>query len=146
MFQALGFQPDAFQFGPFAAATETLTPHEMLRAALGDLVGLRYYPTKFPQETGAPTWPAIRGTIVSRDNAADQCGAGDLDEDDIRVQLDFCGTTYNAVNTLFAAACAALAAADPVWIRQPGSFDTWDFEAKVHRFSADFVLYQSTPD
>ena len=120
------------------------THHDTIRGLLGGLVGGRYYPTKFPQETGAPTWPAIRGTIIARDTAHDQCGAGELSEEDIRLQLDFCATSYDAADFLYHAACLLLAAVSPAWIRQPGAFDAWDAEAKVHRFSADFVLYQSS--
>lgn len=120
------------------------TYHDTIRALIGSLVAGRYYPNKFPQETGAPTWPAIRGTVVSRDNAIDQCGAGEEHEEDIRLQLDICADTYNEADALFKAVSLALAAADPAWIRQPGGFETPDLEAKVHRFSRDWVLYQSS--
>lgn len=119
--------------------------HTTMRTLIGSLVSGRYYPNKFPQETGAPTWPAIRGTVVSSDNAVDQCGAGGQDEEDVSIQIDVCATTYEACAALFAQVCTALAAASPSWIRQPGGFETWDAEAKVHRITRDWVLQQSTP-
>jgi hypothetical protein len=117
--------------------------HDTIRTAVTALVGGRYYPNRFPQEAGAPTWPAIRGTVISRDNAIDQCGAGTDDDDDILVQIDICAETYTACAVLATAVRTALAAVS--LIRQPGAFETWDAEAKVHRFVSDFTLYQSTP-
>ncbi len=117
--------------------------HATLKAALGTLVGGRYYPVKFPQETGAPTWPAIRGTIVSFDNQADQCDAGTEEDEDPRVQLDICARTHDEAKALRTQVLIALAAV--AWIKQPGGGEGWDAEAKVHRFREDFVLYQSTP-
>jgi hypothetical protein len=120
------------------------TYHDAVRTAVAGLVDGRYYPTKFPQESTAPTWPAMRGTMVSGDNAIDQCGAGELDEEDLRLQLDVCATSYDQAAALFASACTALAVTTPAWIRQPGRFEGWDAEARVHRFTADFMLYQSS--
>lgn len=120
-----------------------MTLHDAIRTAIGSLVSSRYYATKFPQETGAPTWPAIRGTIVSRDNAIDQCGAGTDDDDDVLLQLDICAMTYDACYALRIQVCAAMATAG--WIRQPGGGDEWDSEARVHRARVDFTLHQSTP-
>lgn len=122
------------------------TRHDTIRAIVGTLVDGRYYPNNFPQERTAPTWPAIRGTIISRDNELDQCGAGTDDDDDVRVQLDIVASTYDALDALRISVWDAMSAADPPWIRQPGSFETWDSEARVHRVSTDFILHQSTPD
>lgn len=119
--------------------------HATLRAALGPLVVGRYYANKFPQETTAPTWPAIRGTIVSFDNQIDQCGAGTQDDEDVRVQIDICATTHSACLTLRGQVLTTLAGLTDPWIRQPGGGEGWDAEAKVHRYREDFVLYQSTP-
>lgn len=118
---------------------------ELRDDVLGPLVAGRYYQNKFPQERTTPTWPAIRGVIVNRDNQADQCGAGTDQEDDIRLQLDICAATYEELDTLRALVWAAMDASDQGWIRQPGHFETWDAEAKVHRASCDFMLYQSSP-
>lgn len=118
------------------------TAHDTLRAIVGPLVGNRYYPSKFPQESTAPTWPAIRGTL-NRNTDIDQCGAGTDDDDDLRVQLDICATTYDACDALRVQVCTAMAAAG--WIRQPGQGEAWDTEAKVHRARIDFVFQQSTP-
>ena len=119
--------------------------HTTLRQALGPLVGGRYYPVKFPQEKGAPTWPAIRGTVISFDNQPDQCGAGTPDDEDVRVQIDICATTHAACLALRLQVLQTLAGLADPWIRQPGGGEGWDAEAKVHRFREDFVLYQSTP-
>lgn len=120
-------------------------PHARMKAALGPLVGQRYYPTKFPQEPGAPTWPAIRGTVVTRDNQIDQCGAGTEDEEDIRMQIDICASTYDAARALRTQVLETLAGLTEPWIKQPGGGDGWDAEAKVHRFREDFIFYQSSP-
>lgn len=119
--------------------------HATLKAALGPLVGGRYYPVKFPQESGAPSWPAIRGTIVSFDNQIDQCGAGTEDDEDPRMQIDICAPTKDAARLLRSDVLAVLAALDDPWIKQPGGGEGWDAEAKVHRYREDFILYQSTP-
>lgn len=119
--------------------------HDALLAALGSLVGGRYWPNRFPQEVGNPTWPAIRGTVVSGDNEVDQCGAGEFDEEDLRVQLDVVGESYDATEALNREVASTLAALSPAFIRQPGRFETWDAEAKVHRFTTDYLLQQSTP-
>ena len=120
-----------------------MSVHDDIRAIVGSLVGNRYYATKFPQETGAPTWPAIRGTVVSRNNEIDQCGAGTDDDDDTLIQLDICALTYDACDTLRVQVCAAMA--NEGWIRQPGASDGWDEDAKVHRMRVDFLLQLSTP-
>lgn len=120
------------------------THHDTIRALIGALVANRYYPSTLPQQTTAPTWPQIRGTIVSRDNAIDQCGAGEHDEEDIRLQLDIFDRTYNLADDLAIDVEMALAAANPPWIRQPGGFEVFDDEAKVHRFTRDWILYQSS--
>lgn len=121
-----------------------MTRHDTIRAIVGALVSGRYYPNAFPQERTAPTWPAIRGTIISRDNELDQCGAGTDDDDDVRVQLDIVAITYDALDALRISVWDAMAEAG--WMRQPGAFETWDSEARVHRASTDFILHQSTPD
>lgn len=145
MFQPFGFQQYGFQVGLYVAPPVVpTTVHGVIRSIIGSLVSQRYYPNKFPQEKTAPTWPAIRGTIVGRENELDQCGAGELDEENVRVQLDFCALTYDEVSQTFALACTLLAAASPAWIRQPGGFEDWDAEAKVHRITRDWVLYQSS--
>jgi hypothetical protein len=120
------------------------TLHDTIRAAIGSLVGNRYYANHFPQEGGGPTWPAIRGTIVSRDNALDQCGAGEDEEEDARLQIDICSRSYDEADALRTAVGTALAALNPPWIRQPGGFETFDEEAKVHRMTRDWVLYRSS--
>lgn len=117
--------------------------HDGVRTAIGSLVGGRYYPTKFPQEAGAPTWPAIRGTVVSRANEIDQCGAGTDADDDVLLQLDICALTYDACDALRVLVCAAMATAG--WHRQPGAGDGWDDDARVHRMRVDFLLQLSTP-
>ena len=121
------------------------TLHDTIRTAVTALVGGRYYPNRFPQEPAAPTWPAIRGTIVSRENDAAICDAGDRNTDSVRVQIDVCAETYDATDTLFSGVCTALAATSPAFIRQPGAFDTWDADARVHRVVCDFVIHQSSP-
>lgn len=122
------------------------TLHDVFRTALGSLVSQRYYPNKFPQEAGAPTWPAIRGTIISRENDPDQCDGGDFDTDTVRVQLDVVATTYEAAEDLMRAVDAALTAVVSVPIvRQPGGFETWDADARVHRLTADWLVMQSSP-
>ena len=118
--------------------------HDTLRTALGVLVGGRYHAVKFPQEK-VPTWPAIRGTIVTFDNQIDQCGAGTEDDEDVRVQIDICATTKDVALALRSQVLTTLAGRADPWIRQPGGGEGWDAEAKVHRYREDFVLYQSTP-
>lgn len=120
-----------------------MSVHDDIRDIVGGLVGGRYYPTKFPQETGAPTWPALRGTLISRDTAIDQCGAGTDADDDMLVQMDVCALTYDACDALREQVCTAMAAAG--WIRQPGAGDGWDEDARVHRMRVDFLLQLSTP-
>lgn len=118
--------------------------HEIIRALIGSLVGGRYYPNRFPQESADPTWPAMRGTIVSRSNAADQCGAGELSEEEVQVQIDIFARTYGECVALLASVSTALGAAASPWIRQPGGFEGFDEEAKVHRITRDWVLHQSS--
>lgn len=121
-----------------------MSHHDTLRTLIGSLVSQRYYPNKFPQEAGEPTWPSIRGTVVSATNEADLCGAGDDDEEDVRVQIDICALTYDAARALYLQVVTALDAASPPWIRQPGGFETWDVDAKVHRITREWLLQQSS--
>jgi hypothetical protein len=128
-----------------------MNAHAIVRAAIASLVGGRYYPNKFPQESGAPTWPAIRGTVVTRNNAASLCGSGDEADDDVQVQLDICVSDekggYDAAFALRSQVRTLLEAlTDPPCVRQPGGFETWDADAKVHRMTEDWVFHPSTDD
>jgi len=123
-----------------------MNAHAVIKAAIAHLVGGRYYPNKFPQETTRPTWPAIRGTVAVRANAASLCGSGDEADDDVSVQLDLCAEDYEAAFALRSQVRTLMEALDPPCVRQPGGFETWDAEAKVHRMTEDWVFYPSTDD
>jgi len=123
-----------------------MNAHAIVRAAIASLVGSRYYPNKFPQETTRPTWPAIRGTVVTRNNDASLCGSGDEADDSVQVQLDICAEDYDAAFALRSQVRLLMEALDPPCVRQPGGFETWDAEAKVHRMTEDWVFYPSTDD
>lgn len=121
-----------------------MSAHDTIRTAIGSLVANRYYPNRFPQEAGAPTWPAIRGTIIVGTNAPDACGGGDIDEDDLLIQIDFVAESYDAADALLASAAPLLEALTPAFVRQPGRRDAWDPDTRTHAVSVDFLLQQSS--
>lgn len=109
--------------------------HAVLYAALGPLVGNRYHPNTFPQEDGAPTWPAIRGTVVTATPFPDQCGTDDGETDEVEVQLDVVAEAYDQMYALAGpggTVRAALAMTAPVGLRT-GYSETFDTETKTHR-------------
>lgn len=122
-----------------------MNPGVILVGLLGSLVGGRVHASVFPQEDSAPTWPAIRFTVVTEDPFPDQCGSEDTDTDDVRVQLDIVATNYDAMRSLKAAVIAAMAASSTPAERQGGGFDTWDAETRTHRAVVDYVFQPSTP-
>lgn len=120
-----------------------MTPGTVMKAALGDLVGGRFFMSTFPQER-LPEWPAIRGTVINEDNFASLCGDDPL-VDDVMVQLDVVAQTYDAMRALKANVLDRIALiTDPPVERQAGSFETFDSETKTHRWVVTVVLKPSS--
>lgn len=118
---------------------------ELIFQRLGPLVGDRVYPNDFPQVSTAPVWPAIRYTL-SNDPAASVCGTNDEDTDDVDAQLDVVAKTFAGMRALKAQVIAALENTDPPCSRQPGGFETFDFETKTHRAVLKYLFQQSSDD
>lgn len=119
---------------------------ELLNTALGPLVGGRAYPTQFAQPGGkaAPTWPAIRYTLVGSDAASSLCGSNDDLTDQQRWQIDVVAETYDQMVSLRRLVRAALEVTDPPCTRQPGGFETYDVETRTHRGVDDFLFQPSS--
>lgn len=113
--------------------------------ALRSLVGDRCYPNTFeqPADGHLPTWPAIRYTVISSDNAPDICGTDNVSTDDTLVQIDIVAKTHGAAVTLRDQAINALMGLDPPAVRQ-SQFQTYDSETKTHRITMDYLFSAST--
>ena len=113
--------------------------------ALRSLVGDRCYPNTFeqPPDGRLPTWPAIRYTIISSDNAPDICGTDNVSTDDTTVQLDLVAKTHGAVITLRDQVINAMMGLDPPAVRQ-SQFQTYDEVTKTHRIVIDYFFSAST--
>jgi hypothetical protein len=101
-------------------------------------------PSRFEQSRTLPLWPAIRYTIVSNDADETVCGTDNADTDDVRVQIDVVAKTHGAMLTLRDQVITALMSNIPPPARQPGGFQTYDEETKVHRTVLDYVFQQSS--
>lgn len=122
--------------------------HAVLNAALDGLVAGGYHPNTFPQEDTAPTWPAIRGTVVSAAPFPDQCGTDDGETDAIDVQLDVVAEGYDAMQALAGSGGTvrdALALITPECLRT-GYFETFDAETKTHRGVLTYRFGASSDD
>lgn len=113
-------------------------------AALDGLVSNRCYPNTFPQEA-QPTWPAIRYSVISRDPDQTIDGTDNGDSDDIRVQVDFVATSYEAARTLRNSGDTAMRAITTPPCVRVAEFETYDVETKTHRFVVDYLFHPSTP-
>lgn len=111
---------------------------------LSALVDGRIYASTFPQEASAPTWPAIRFSVISEEPFADQCGSETTATDDTRVQIDVVAATYDEMLTLKAAVIAAMATSAPPAQRETGGFETFDSDTKTHRAVLDYTLQPSS--
>lgn len=118
------------------------------------VAGGRCTPSRFRQEAigapgttvpglSAPSWPAIRYTIISGFNVPTICGTDTVDTDDTRVQVDVVDLTYGGMVTLRDSVINAFANTTPPCTRD-NYFETWDAETKTHRGVLDFVFYAST--
>jgi hypothetical protein len=121
-----------------------VSPASVIVDLLGPLVAGRVYASVFPQEDTAPTWPAIRFTVVADTPFPDQCGSEDTDSDDTRVQIDIVADGYDEVLALKAAAIAALATSTPAALREPGGFETYDADTRTHRAVLDYTFQPSS--
>jgi hypothetical protein len=120
--------------------------HAVLRTALGSLAAGGYHPNVFPQEDRAPTWPAIRGTLVNTEQFPDQCGTDAGESDDLDVQLDVVSLDYDEMYALAGdggAVRLALLEIEPRSLRQ-GYFETFDRETKTHRGVLTYRFFQSS--
>ena len=113
--------------------------------ALRSLVSDRCYPNTFeqPPDGRLPTWPAIRYTVISSDNAPDICGTDNVGTDDTTVQLDLVAKTHGAVITLRDQVINAMMGLDPPAVRQ-SQFQTYDEVTKTHRIVIDYFFSAST--
>lgn len=118
------------------------------------VAGGRCTPSRFPQEEigapgttppslSAPSWPAIRYTIISAVNEPTICGTDNVDTDDTRVQIDVVALTYGGMVTLRDSVINAFMGTTPPCIRNH-YFETWDAETKTHRGVLDFTFYASS--
>ncbi len=115
----------------------------VIKPALSALVGGRVHAATFPQEPLAPSWPAIRFTVVSDTPFPDQCGSEDEPTDDVRVQLDVVALTYDVMKTLKSSVIAAMASVTP-GCERTGGFETFDAETKTHRAMIEYVFHPSS--
>lgn len=113
--------------------------------ALRSLVGDRCYPNTFEQPPDArlPTWPAIRYTLISGDNAFDLCGTDDVGTDDTVVQLDLVAKTHGAVVTLRDQVITAMQGLTPPAVRL-SMFNEYDETTKTHRITMDYLFSGSS--
>jgi hypothetical protein len=122
--------------------------HALLRAALDTLVAGGYHPNTFPQEDRAPTWPAIRGTIITAQAFTDQCGDDAGETDDETVQLDVVAVEYDEMKALAGdggTVRLALLSMQPPAFRA-GYFETFDRETKTHRGVLTYVFKPSSDE
>lgn len=117
--------------------------HALLYATLGPLVEGRYYPNNFPQEDTAPTWPAIRGTLVTAQAFTALCGDDDGESDTPEIQLDVVAIDYDQAAALAAAVRSALVGTDPPSERT-GQFETFDRDTKTHRVVLSYRFHPSS--
>lgn len=122
--------------------------------ALRGLVNDHCYPSKFPQPTvtgpgteaptaSAPSWPAIRFTIISAFNESTLCGTTGFADDVSDIQIDVVAKTYGAMVTLCGEVDAQLrGVADPPMTRE-SYFETWDSATKTHRGILTYRAYAS---
>lgn len=115
----------------------------VIKAALDSLVDSRVFPNTFPQEINFSSWPAIRYTVISSDNAPTVCGTDGIATDDVLVQLDLVAKTYSALMALRDAAITSLMTLTPPPVRA-GMQETFDAETKTHRAILEVTFYQSS--
>lgn len=102
------------------------------------------HPVMFPQPARyAPEWPAIRYTFISSVPVVDQCGDGDDDTSDTRVQIDVVATTYSEARLVRNEVMNIMAGFLPPAILSL-DFDTFDEETKTFRCVLDYEVYPST--
>ena len=117
-----------------------------IKDVLDGLVAGRVYASTFPQEPNAPTWPAIRFTVVGAAVFADQCGSDDEATDDVQVQIDVVALTYDAMKALRLRVIDAMRDCATPAVRQPGGFETFDATTKTHRAVLDYVFQPSSSE
>lgn len=114
-------------------------------------LGTRIYEGTFPQPPAVPVWPAARYTFVGNTPYAALCGDGDIDADDVRVQIDLVVQTSQA--DLHALRRAVIAAMSSIVVQSgepplPSTRETdlynYEGETKTHRFTLDFLLFPSS--
>lgn len=115
-----------------------------LTTLLKPLVGNRVSPVVFPQAPAVPTWPAIRYTFISTVPVTDQCGDGDDDTAEVRVQLDVVAATFYQVRALRLLVMAAMRTFTPPAILE-NTTSTYDAETKTHREIMEYTFHGSTP-
>lgn len=116
-----------------------MNPQLVLRSALGDLVGGRFYPSTFPQDT---VWPAILSVIVSTTPHNMLCDSDD-DTDDTEVELRICAREYDAMRALSRSVNSRLNDVNPPCVRLPYS-ESYDAATKTHRGILKLKLLPST--
>lgn len=116
-----------------------------IKDVLDGLVAGRVYASTFPQEPNAPTWPAIRFTVVGDTVFADQCGSDDEESDDVQVQIDVVAQTYDAMKALRLRVIDAMRDCAVPAVRQ-GGFETFDPATKTHRAVIDYVFQPSSSE
>jgi hypothetical protein len=117
-----------------------------IKDVLDGLVSGRVYASTFPQEPNAPTWPAIRFTIITSTVFADQCGSDDEASDDVQVQIDVVAQTFDAMRALRLRVIDAMKDTDTPAVRQSGGFETFDSTTKTHRAVLDYVFQPSSSE
>ncbi|WP_056668894.1 DUF3168 domain-containing protein [Rhizobacter sp. Root1221] len=117
-------------------------------AALTPLVGGRVYARLFPQpiNAAAPTWPAIRITVIDAVPSESICGDGGEDTADYRLQLDVVTDAAKGgieLSQLRSQVLTAMRALGPefIWAAE-NEFD--EAATKTARVSLDYVVYLSS--
>lgn len=119
-----------------------MTIEDTIFTTLKSLVGNRCYPDTLEQSATAPTWPAIRYSLISEEPDVSLCG--DTPESaDPRFQIDCIDMTKEAAVSLRASVKAALATlTDPPAVCV-NSFNDYDADTKTYRASIDVIFYPS---
>lgn len=124
---------------------EALRDYVLADATVSGLIGARMYPAILPQD---PTMPAITYQIISGDSVISHDGPAGLENPTI--QIDCWAATYSGMDALFNAVRKRLNGASGAFsgVEVQGIFmvrkrDLYDDEAKLHRRTADYEVWNS---
>lgn len=119
-----------------------MTIESVLKDFLGDFVGGRAYPNKFPQEENPSMpdlWPAIRYVFI--DTVFDEtiCGFSADEDSDQRIQIDAVDRTYDGMKALRKAILDGLPSLSLSAIPQL-ALENFEPDEKRHRFTLQIIV------